>query len=269
MKLSTATDILKEAGIEDALFEARLLFSEIGKIPRIELYGRDAECDITELEDAVMRRAKREPLQYILGKVAFFREEYKVTPDCLIPRSDTEILVEEVACRLPSGKRFIDICTGSGCIALSVLNNTDSTEAVAIDISEGALAVARENADSLSLSDRISFIEADALNTTVDGSFYAVVSNPPYVTEKAYGGLQPEIYFEPSIAFLGGEDGLVFYKAIIENYKDSLEAGGFFAFEIGYDQADALRALAIENSFKITIKEDLSGNPRAVILYRS
>ncbi|MBR5140726.1 MAG: peptide chain release factor N(5)-glutamine methyltransferase, partial [Clostridia bacterium] len=248
MKLSTATEILREAGIEDALFEARLLFSDIGKIPKTELYGRDAECDSKALYDAVMRRANREPIQYIVGNVAFFREEYKVTPDCLIPRPDTEILVEEVIGRLPSGKRFIDICTGSGCIALSILNNTDSTEAVALDISSGALAVARENADSLSLSDRISFIEADALACSVDGSFYAVVSNPPYVTPKAYECLQPEIYFEPSIAFLGGEDGLVFYRTIIEKYKDSLEEGGFFAFEIGYDQADALRGLAAEHS---------------------
>ena len=114
MKLSKATEILKEAGIEDALFEARLLFSDIGSVPKTELYGKDAECDSAQLSDAVMRRAKREPLQYIIGKVAFFREEYKVTPDCLIPRQDTEILVDEVVRRLPKAKTFLDLCTGSG-----------------------------------------------------------------------------------------------------------------------------------------------------------
>ena len=268
MKLSKATEILKEAGIEDALFEARLLFSDIGNVPKTELYGKDAECDSVQLSDAVMRRAKREPLQYIIGKVAFFREEYKVTPDCLIPRQDTEILVDEVVRRLPKAKTFLDLCTGSGCIALSVLNNTDSTRAVAVDISSRALSVAKENAKSLSLSDRIEFIERDALAPIGEEKFYAIVSNPPYVTQKAYESLQPEIYFEPDIAFLGGEDGLDFYKGILEIYKDSIEDGGFFAFEIGYDQADALCALAKEHSFKIDVKKDLSNNPRAVILYR-
>ena len=268
MKLSKATEILKEAGIEDALFEARLLFSDIGNVPKTELYGKDAECDSEQISDAVMRRAKREPLQYIIGKVAFFREEYKVTPDCLIPRQDTEILVDEVVRRLPKAKTFLDLCTGSGCIALSVLNNTDSTRAVAVDISSGALSVAKENAKSLSLSDRIEFIERDALAPIGEEKFYAIVSNPPYVTQKAYESLQPEIYFEPDIAFLGGEDGLDFYRGILEIYKDSIEDGGFFAFEIGYDQADALCALAKEHSFKIDVKKDLSNNPRAVILYR-
>lgn len=268
MKLSTATKTLKEAGIEDALFEARVLFSEIGGFSSLELYGRDAECESCELSEAVMRRAKREPLQYIIGKASFYREEYKVTPDCLIPRSDTEILVDEVVKRLPSGARFIDICTGSGCIALSVLKNTDSTTALAIDISEKALSVARENANSLSLDKRIKFVAADALKKTAEGNFYAVVSNPPYVTPSAYKNLQPEIYFEPDIAFLGGEDGLNFYRAILENYKNNLKEGGFFAFEIGYDQADALKALADEHSLKIEIKKDLSDNPRVAILYR-
>ena len=268
MKLSELTRNLACAGIENAKGEARMLFLRFAPFSEHALRLDDPEFDSAELSDAVARRLQREPLQYIIGKVAFFREEYKVTPDCLIPRQDTEILVDEVVRRLPKAKTFLDLCTGSGCIALSVLNNTDSTRAVAVDISSGALSVAKENAKSLSLSDRIEFIERDALAPIGEEKFFAIVSNPPYVTQKAYESLQPEIYFEPDIAFLGGEDGLDFYRGILEIYKDSIEDGGFFAFEIGYDQADALCALAKEHSFKIDVKKDLSNNPRAVILYR-
>ena len=266
MKLSTATDILQKAGIEDARHEARLLFSQIAKIPSSELYGRDAESDMPALTEAIERRSKREPLQYIIGEVDFYRERYRVTPDCLIPRSDTEILVDEAVKRLPKGARFIDLCTGSGCIVLSVLNNTDSTSAIALDVSPAALKIAKENAERLSLTERVGFIEKDVLAEAVEGRFHAVLSNPPYVTSKAYSELMPEIYFEPDIAFLGGEDGLDFYRGILALYKDSLLEDGFFGFEIGYDQADALTELAGEHRMKIEIIKDLSGNPRVALL---
>lgn len=266
MKLSTATDILKNAGIVDAKREARLLFMHFSGLSNASLYGGDAESDSQELISAVERRKNREPLQYIIGEVDFYKETYKVTPDCLIPRSDTEILVDEVIKRLSKGARFIDLCTGSGCIALSTLNNTNSTSAVAVDISENALAIARENADRLSLTRRIDFLNMDALSEAVKGSFFAVISNPPYVTDKAYKSLEPEIYFEPSIAFLGGEDGMKFYGKIISLYKDSLADGGFFAFEIGYDQGDLISALANAHSLKIEIYKDYSGNDRVAIL---
>ena len=266
MKLSTATEILREAGIENARYEARILFSEIGKKREMELYGSDCECDSEELVLALERRKKREPLQYIIGEVDFYKERYKVTPDTLIPRSDTEILVGEVIKRLPAGARFIDLCTGSGCIALSTLNNTKDTTATALDISRGALSVAKENAERLFLSHRVKFIEADALSGAVEGRFAAVISNPPYVTESAYEGLMPEIYFEPKIAFVGGRDGLTFYRKILSLYEKSLDGDGFFAFEIGYDQEDALISLAKEHSMKCEIIKDYSENPRAAIL---
>ena len=268
MKLSTATEILKESGIDNARGEARLLFSEIAKIPNSELYGRDAESDSEALIAAIKRRVEREPLQYIIGEVDFYRERYKVTSDCLIPRPDTEILVEEVIKRLPSAAHFIDLCTGSGCIALSILNNTERTHAEAVDISSPALSVARENADRLSLLDRITFIEKDVLTEAVPGKFSAVVSNPPYVTTDAYKKLMPEIYYEPDIAFLGGEDGLDFYRGILNLYENSLSDGGFFAFEIGYDQGNDLCRLADKHSFTAEIIKDLSGNDRVAVLKR-
>ncbi len=266
MKLSEATRALSAAGIEDAREEARLLFSHFTDTPKALLYGGDAESDSRGLSEAVEKRAKRIPLQHIIGEVYFYRESYRVTPDTLIPRSDTEILVDEVVKRLPRAERFADICTGSGCIALSVLNNTEKTFAAAIDISSAALAVARENAERLSLCDRISFFEADALTQALDGEFFAVISNPPYVTPEAYESLEPEIYFEPKIAFLGGEDGLDFYRGIIPLYKKRIKKGGFFAFEIGYDQADALRLIAEEHSLASEVIKDYSGNDRVVIL---
>lgn len=266
MKLSEAADILKEAGIEDGKREARLLFSHFSGLPDALLYGANAESFSEELAEAVNRRAKREPLQYIIGKVDFYKETYMVSSDCLIPRSDTEILVDEVIKRIPSGAKIIDLCTGSGCIALSVLRNTVLTTAVALDISAAALSVARQNADSLSLGSRVEFISADVLEKAIEGKFFAVISNPPYVTEGAYQNLAPEIYFEPRIAFLGGEDGLVFYRRIVSLYKNSLCEGGFFAFEIGYDQADSIRQIAKDNSFLCEIIKDYSGNNRVAVL---
>jgi release factor glutamine methyltransferase len=266
MKLSTATEILRDAGIEDPRREARLIFSAFSGMEIAALCVGDAQCDLPILEDAVRRRSEREPLQYIIGEVDFYRERYRVTPDCLIPRSDTEILVDEAVKMIPDGARFADLCTGSGCIALSVLNNTKSTTAVAVDISKGALRVAKENADRLSLSGRVDFIEKDVLAGAIEGKYFAILSNPPYVTAKAYESLMPEIYFEPDIAFLGGEDGLDFYRGILKAYENSLEDGGFFGFEIGYDQADAISALAAEHSMAAEIIKDLSGNPRVAIL---
>ena len=266
MKLSTATEILASAGIENSRSEARILFEKFGKIPRSQLYGCDAESDSDELILALERRKKREPLQYIIGEVDFYKETYYVTPDTLIPRSDTEILVDEVIKRLPQGARLVDLCTGSGCIALSILNNTRDTSAVALDISGSALEVARKNAARLSLEGRIEFMEADVLKREADGVFSAVISNPPYVTSSAYESLMPEIYFEPKIAFVGGEDGLVFYRRILELYEKKLEENGFFAFEIGYDQADAMVDLAKKHSLQIEIIKDYSDNTRVAIL---
>lgn len=266
MKLSKATELLAAAGIEDAKREARLLFSHFSGLDSHELYGSDAESDSEALAAAIEKRSERFPLQYIIGEVDFYRERYKVTPDCLIPRSDTEILVDAAVKRLPRGAKFIDICTGSGCVALSTLKNTDSTTAVAVDISEAALSVAKENAESLGLCDRIEFLQADALLSPLSDEVYAVLSNPPYVTESDYKDLEPEIYCEPSIAFLGGEDGLDFYRRLIPLYKDKICSEGFFAFEIGYDQADSVKKIADENSLKTEIIKDFSGLSRVALL---
>lgn len=266
MKLSEAVRILESAGIDNPRHDARRIFEHIGKIPKPELFFFDAECDSPDVICAIERRRSREPLQYVLEEADFYRESYYVNKSCLIPRSDTEILVDFAVSNLPAGSRFLDLCTGSGCVAISTLRNTKSTSAVAVDISGDALSIAKRNAERNSVSERVRFVKADALSASDFGKFFAVLSNPPYVSNSAYEKLEPEIYFEPQIAFVGGEDGLDFYEKIIELYIDKLEEGGFFAFEIGFDQAEALKKLAIKHGLSCEIIKDYSNNDRVAVL---
>ena len=266
MKLSEATDLLRSGGIADAKREARMLFSELGGIPYAKLVCEDAECCEQGLIDAVTRRAERYPLQYLLGKTDFYRESYLVCEDCLIPRSDTEILVDYAVRNIPEGSLFVDLCTGSGCVALSTLNNTKNTRAVAVDLSEVALRVAKRNAERLGLESRVDFLLADATDTAVEGEIFALLSNPPYVTEKAYSALEPELYSEPKMALVAEDEGLAFYKKLVPLYKDRISKDGFMAFEIGYDQADALKAIAGEHEMSAEIIKDYSGNDRVAVL---
>ncbi len=268
MKLKEAIDLLRSAGIESAAYDARALFRQIGGISPSDLVLRDADCSSSELTEAIDRRKRREPLQYILGEVDFYKETYKVTPDCLIPRPDTELLVDYAVKHLPSGASFIDICTGSGCIAVSTLKNTTATTALAVDISEAALNIARHNAERNGVLERVQFIYADALSAPVAESCFALLSNPPYVTDKAYTELEPEIYFEPKIAFVGGEDGLDFYRHIVPNCLPSLKEGGFMAFEIGYLQREGITEIARDNGMSTEIIKDYSGNDRVAVLRR-
>lgn len=268
MKLSEAARLLSEAGITSARDEARTLFSHFDGIPRHKLIADDPSTQNPELISAIRRRQSREPLQYILGEVGFYKETYKVTPDCLIPREDTEILVDFAVKNLSVGARFADICTGSGCIAISVLKNTVSTSALAVDISEGALKLAAQNARLNGVYERISFESCDVLKSapSLGEKFDAVLSNPPYVTNKIYLSLEKEIYSEPEIAFVGGEDGGDFYRAITKNLLPRLSDGGFIAYEIGYDQSELIRSVAEQNGMSAEIISDLSGNPRVAVL---
>lgn len=267
MKLSEATRRLSEAGIENARDEARMLFTALGGFSVADTIGTDLISEEKRLTEAVERREKREPLQYIIGRVDFYRESYNVSPDCLIPRHDTETLVDLAVKMIPAGERFIDLCTGSGCIAISTLKNTKNTTAVAVDLSHGALELARGNAELNGVSDRITFIEADVLKELVNGDFFAVLSNPPYVTDTAYKSLEPELYFEPKIALVGNDDdGAGFYRRIAELYCHSIKDGGFIAFEIGYDQAAPLLKAAEELGMSCEIIKDLSGNDRVALL---
>ena len=268
MKLSEAQNILREAGIEDSKREACEIFTAIGGISRVNAMLGDVETENPDVLSAVARRAKREPLQYIIGKVFFYNEEYEVDENVLIPRSDTEILVEYACGHLPPCANFLDLCTGSGCVGISTLKNTKNTTAVLADISENALSVARKNAERNGVSKRARFVISDAISESIEDSFYAVLSNPPYVNDDVYPKLESEIFYEPKIAFVGGSDGCDFYRSITEKYRNKIDKNGFIAYEIGYDQADRLRKIAADNAMTCEILTDYSGNDRVAVLKR-
>lgn len=213
------------------------------------------------------RRAAREPLQYIIGKWEFYGDEYKVTRDTLIPRPETELLVETAISILPPRAVIADLCCGSGCIGISVCRRTDA-RCYSVDISAPALAVAKENARALGVCDRVTFLRGDVLagDALPGNAFDMIISNPPYIKTDVIDTLAPELSFEPRIALDGGWDGMAFYRAIISNYKNSLSPGGSFLFEIGADEADDIRDTARAHGFSADIAADLSGLPRAALL---
>lgn len=265
MRLTELRARLCAAGIDEAAEEARILFSHFSGLSPAALLGQDPDCDAAALESAVRRRESREPLAYILGEAPFYRSLLRITPDCLIPRADTERLVELAVARLPHGARFLDACTGSGAIAVTVLSERPDTVAVATDLSEGALAVARENAGLLGVLDRLTLLRSDLLREAPDGPFDAILSNPPYIPSAVVPTLSPEVGREPAIALDGGDDGLLFYRRLL-TLTDRLSPGGFLLLECGYDQEEAMRQLAAERGLALEAYFDYGKNFRGCIL---
>ena len=268
MTLAEIKATLREAGVPDYDYDAELLFDTYSGYTKSERLMGAVDSTSEELLFAVKRRIAREPLQYIIGEVGFYRELYTVTPDVLIPRSDTEHLVDYAVKHIPEGERFLDLCTGSGCVAISTLNNTKNTTATLVDISPAALEVARRNAEKIGVSERAELIELDIRESMPDGEYFALLSNPPYVADSVYEGLGDEIGFEPKIAFVGGEDGGDFYRLIVPLAKKMIKPDGFIALEIGYDQAQLMESLARENSLSLDIIKDYSGNDRVAVFKR-
>jgi len=268
MTLIEAIEILKGAGIESPEYDARELFRYAEGLPFGTPIAKSYE---SKRADALIERRKaREPLGYIIGEVGFFRESYEVTPEVLIPRPDTEILVEYAVKNIPEGEIFADLCTGSGCIAVSTLKNTKNTTALAVDISEGALGVARRNAERAGVLSRLTLRQCDLLNNELPllEPLFAILSNPPYVTEDEYQKLEPEIYREPRGAFLGGCDGMLFYRRLLPLSLKLLKPEGFIAFEIGAYQAQAILGLAGSYGLKTEILGDYSGHDRVAVIRR-
>ena len=263
--LKEAVKRLEEAGVPSPDYDARELFRAFAKLGSMPL-TQNAASDSEELASAIERRIKREPLQYIVGTVGFYREEYKVTPDCLIPRSDTEILVDYAVKNIPESECFADLCSGSGCIGISTLKNTRGTRCDSYDISDGALALTRENAALNGVDGRITVTKKDLLREDVEGEYFAILSNPPYIPKEVYEGLDKEIFAEPEIAFVGGDDGLIFYERLTPMCKKAIKDGGFIAFEIGYDQGESLVRLAEAHGPSVKVEKDYSGNDRVVII---
>ncbi len=262
--------LLQNAEIEDADTEAALLLEHFCGVSRAHLFSfPDEDHSNVALRKALERRCKREPLQYILGEWGFFGETYFVNKSCLIPRPDTEILVEKAIATLPPKARFADLCTGSGCIAISTLKHREDCSALALDLFPETLETAKKNALRNGVDSRLSFRLADILTpSALDGEvpFDAILSNPPYIRTSVLGTLEQELSSEPRAALDGGEDGLCFYRAILEHHGKHLKEQGFVLFEIGFDQKEEIGWLASLYGYSCKIGYDLSGNPRTAFL---
>lgn len=220
-----------------------------------------------ELDSAVLRVENGEPLAYVLGEWYFYGLTFALNNECLIPRPDTEHVVERAIQMLPQNGTFIDLCTGSGCIAISVLKNRPDLRAYALDISEKAIEAAKANAKANGVSDRITFISADVFtfDKAALPTLQAVISNPPYIRSDVVTTLEVA-KSEPIKALDGGADGMDFYKAIIQNYKDLLDQSGSFIFEIGYDQKEDIEALAHRHNLECNVYKDYGGNDRVAVI---
>lgn len=259
--------VLSDAQIEDAKIDAWLLLEMACRIDR-NFYYMHMEEDmqeeqVSEYEIAVKKRAEHIPLQYIIGETEFMGLRFKVNSSVLIPRQDTETLVEEALKVVKPGMKVLDLCTGSGCVIVSILHNARDVKGYATDISKQALNVAKENAK---LNDAAVNFERSDLFDNVTGSFDIIVSNPPYIRTEEIVKLMPEVsHFEPMEALDGKEDGLYFYRKIIAECADYLNPEGRILFEIGYDQGDAVSGLLREAGFQeISVIKDLAHNDRVV-----
>ena len=266
MTFGQICDRLWAAGIENYSGEARILVEQICGVDA----SLDADLDSPELAAAVERRAGGYPLQYIIGKWWLARCEFFVDKNCLIPRPDTESVVEQAVRLLPQGAEFADLCTGSGCIAISVLDLRPDTRADAYELFPKTLEIAKKNAAHNKVADRFCGILGDVLDPMLlgDKKYAAIISNPPYIRRDVVPTLSREVGYEPRAALDGGCDGLDFYRAIVENFKSNLADGGAFIFEIGYDQAADIALIAQSNGFSCRIVRDLGGNDRVAILDR-
>ena len=265
--LNLGEKVLSLANIEDRRNDAWLLLSMVCKMDRSFYYLHMEEDlpeeQLREYEIALKKRAEHVPLQYIVGETEFMGLKFKVDSNVLIPRQDTETLVEDALKVVKPGMRILDLCTGSGCIIISILHNVTDVEGYAIDISKQALNVAKENAK---LNDVSVMFERSDLFDNVTGTFDIIVSNPPYIRTEEIVKLMPEVQsFEPMEALDGKEDGLYFYREIVAKCKDYLNPDGRILFEIGYDQGEDVSALLREAGFKdVRVIKDLAQNDRVV-----
>ena len=261
------TQMLKDNGIDNAEHDSFELLSTVNGMTRtFYLINGDSllsEENFLMFEEYIEQRASHIPLQHILGKTWFYGYEYMVNSDVLIPRQDTETLVEEALKKVKPGMKVLDMCTGSGCIIISILHNVEGVKGYAVDISKQAVNVAKENAK---LNEVPVLFERSDLFEMVTEKFDVIVSNPPYIPTDVIPQLMPEVQvFEPIEALDGKEDGLYFYRKIVEQSRDYLNPGGYLMFEIGYDQGKDVSEMMTDTGFSdVCVKKDLAGNDRVV-----
>lgn len=274
-KIREITRFLKKFGIDSANKDAELIISNCLGIDRVTIYRDNpliAEEYILRIDGFVKRRSKREPLQYILGETEFYGLKINVGPGVFIPRPETELLVEEAIKKVTSeGKgsslSILDLCTGSGCVALALARKFPDAQVYGIDASEIAIEYARKNAETNGINN-VTFLRGNLFEPIASATtFDLIVSNPPYIRRADIKNLQPEIKnWEPIEALDGGKDGLDYYRAIIPQAKGYLKRGGYLILEIGVKQPDKLKKMAQNAGFmKISLTKDYTGVERIFI----
>ena len=262
---------LEAAGIEDYVFEAKQIIKHITGFSNSEILmnytNRLTEFQSNNLTAIIKQRAIRYPLQYIFGEWAFYGREFYVGPGVLVPRADTETLVEVCLKYLKNSESpaVLDLCAGSGCIGLTLALEKADAAVTLVEKFPEAARYAERNIKRHG-TDNVTLICGDVLNGAAnDKEYELIVSNPPYVPKNEMETVSPEVHYEPETALFGGEDGLDFYRAVITEYKKALKAGGMLAFEVGAGEAAAVEALLEDAGLKeINTENDLGGICRAV-----
>ena len=259
---------LEQHEVPDPGIDALLLLQFVCGITRAHYYAvredRMPEEEFDRYMELIQRRSARIPLQQLTGEQQFMGLPFHVSEDVLTPRQDTEILVEEALKRACPGAKILDLCTGSGCILISLLKLGPDLEGTGSDLSEKALEIAAENAEMNKVE--VSFVQSD-LFSRIPGTFDMIVSNPPYIVSSVIGSLMEEVRnHEPLMALDGGTDGLDFYRRIVPESVDHLNPGGWLIVEIGYDQGDLVRSMFVKHQYKdVDVIRDLGGNDRVVL----
>lgn len=260
---------LQQADIADAKTDSWLLLAMACKIDHTYYYmhidEEMSEEQVREFEVLIRKRAERVPLQYITGEQEFMGLTFHVNSNVLIPRQDTETLVEEALKVIKPGMKVMDMCTGSGCVLISILKNAHDVEGIGYDISKQAINVAKENAKFNEVP--AVFERSDVFEDVVENDFDVIVSNPPYIPTDVVATLMPEVsQFEPREALDGKGDGLYFYSKILEQCKNYMKQDGYILFEIGCEQGDAVSTMMRLAGFsEVRVIKDLARNDRVVM----
>lgn len=273
--IQLTSDYFAKKQIDSPRLNAELLLAHVLHCKRLELYLMFdkplQEAELTQYRSCIKQRAERMPLQYIMGEVEFYGFPFKVSPAALIPRQETEILVERanaLAAAAFTEPHILDIGCGSGIIPVSLARLLPAAKLSAVDISPEAIALSKENAELNSVADRITFYTADVSSIGVAhvGTFDMIVSNPPYVSKEEFATLQEEIVkYEPSIAVTDSGDGYTFYRIIVEKSRQLLNNGGFLLFEMGMGQSETIARIMEENEFsEIIVHKDYQNIDRVI-----
>ncbi len=263
------SDYFQSKGIDSFRKEAEIILSEVLNLKRLDLYllfeQEVSVADRAHIKELILRRAKHEPLQYILGKQNFYGYDFIVTPDVLIPRPETEILVEEILKNKKENLHVLDIGTGSGCIAITLKKHKPSWTVEAVDISPQALKIAQQNAKNLEAE---IVLKESNLFEKINSTYDIIVSNPPYISHQEYATLAAQVVeHEPKTALVAENNGLFFYQEILKKAKSFLKKEGVIYFEIGHNQAESIRQMANSAGFsKVNTIKDYNDFTRIMII---